>query len=190
MLWQQSLVMMDLQTGSLWSHLLGRAMRGPLGGQELDMLPSAMTDWKTWRSEHPDTTVLALSRTSREYQRDFYRDPSQFVFGMAEGDLSRAGLSTTWPKSPSSMINSTQPRSWSFSCGTTPPSPLTIDALMARRSRSRTSPVSCWTRRPGPNGIRPVARPSRVRCKAPNSGNRSAESASDRRSAHPTVARS
>lgn len=90
MLWQRSLVMMDLETRSLWSHLLGRAMRGSLNGEELEMLPSVMTDWKTWRAEHPDTTVLSLSRTSRDYQRTFYRDPSQFVLGIVEGDAARA----------------------------------------------------------------------------------------------------
>lgn len=92
MLWQRSLVMMDLETRSLWSHLLGRAMRGALQGEELEMLPSLMTDWKTWQAEHPDTTVLNLSRTSREYRREFYRDPSQFVLGLADGGATRA-----WP---------------------------------------------------------------------------------------------
>jgi hypothetical protein len=92
MLWQRSLVMMDLETRSLWSHLLGQAMRGTLKGEKLEMLPSSMTDWKTWRSKHPDTTVLNLSRTAREYQREFYRDPSRFVLGMAKGGAARA-----WP---------------------------------------------------------------------------------------------
>lgn len=85
MLWQRSLVMMDLETRSLWSHLLGRAMRGPLQGAELESIPSVMTDWKTWRLQHPESTVLNLSRTSREYRREFYRDRSQFVIGMADG---------------------------------------------------------------------------------------------------------
>jgi hypothetical protein len=92
MLWQRSLVMMDLETRSLWSHLLGRAMSGPLKGQELEALPSVVTDWKTWRAEHPDTTVLSLSHTSREHRREFYRHPSQFVLGMAEEGAARA-----WP---------------------------------------------------------------------------------------------
>jgi len=92
MLWQRSLVMLDLETRSLWAHLLGRAMSGPLQGQELEPIHSVMTDWKTWRDEHPDTTVLKLSRTSQDYQREFYRDPSQFVLGIAEGNTARA-----WP---------------------------------------------------------------------------------------------
>ncbi len=92
MQWQRNVVMMDLETHSLWSQLLGRAMDGPLKDAELEVLPSVVTDWKTWRDEHPDTTVLNLFRTSRSYQSDFYRDLSQFVLGMATGDRARA-----WP---------------------------------------------------------------------------------------------
>ena len=55
MLWNRSLVMQDKETGSLWSHLLGRAMRGDLQGQRLDRLPGLMTDWKTWRELYPQT---------------------------------------------------------------------------------------------------------------------------------------
>lgn len=84
--------MIDLETRSLWSHLLGQAMRGPLKGKELEMLPSVMTDWATWHMQHPDTTVLNLRRTSNRYQRNFYRQPSQFVIGMAAGGSARA-----WP---------------------------------------------------------------------------------------------
>lgn len=92
MLWQRSLVMVDSETKSLWSHLLGLAMRGPLKGQSLNMLPSTMTDWKTWRRQHPDTTVLMMSRTSRDYRREFYADPAKFVIGMAASGQARA-----WP---------------------------------------------------------------------------------------------
>lgn len=92
MLWERSLVMRDEETGSLWSHLLGRCMQGPLEGAELEALPSVMTDWKTWRAEHPDTTVLMMSRTSVNFRREIYREPSRFVVGMAEGETARA-----WP---------------------------------------------------------------------------------------------
>ncbi len=82
MLWNRSLVMQDRETGSLWSHLLGEAMRGPLQGKRLAVIPSQMTDWRTWRTTHPQTTVVDLPRTSREYRREFYRDPDQFVLGI------------------------------------------------------------------------------------------------------------
>ena len=83
MLWNRSLVMYDRETGSLWSHILGEAMEGRLKGTQLEQIPSVMTDWKTWRTQHPDSTVAWISRTSTEYRREFYRRPEQFVLGIA-----------------------------------------------------------------------------------------------------------
>ena len=94
MLWQRSLVMVDEETKSLWSHLLGTAMKGDLKGTELESIPSVITDWKTWRTDHPRTTVLMMGRTSRNYRREFYEKAglSRFVFGLARHDKARA-----WP---------------------------------------------------------------------------------------------
>lgn len=89
-LWQRSLVMRDKETGSLWSHLLGEAMQGPLKGAELERLPSAMTSWKSWRKEHPGTTVVMLPRTSRRFLTSYYRNPKAFVMGYVSGAESRA----------------------------------------------------------------------------------------------------
>lgn len=90
MLWNRSLVMYDKETGSLWSHILGVAKQGPLRGKNLEQIPSVMTDWKTWSKEHPDGTVVLLSRTSKEYRTEFYRQPEQFVLGIAEGGKAKA----------------------------------------------------------------------------------------------------
>ena len=92
LLWHRSLVMQDLETKTLWSHLLGRGMRGPLKDEKLEVIPSVMTDWESWRSRHPDTTVVTLPRTSARYRREFYRKPSRFVLGITVGGLARA-----WP---------------------------------------------------------------------------------------------
>ena len=78
--------MRDAETGSLWSHLLGEAMQGPLKGARLEVLAGVMTDWKTWRKEHPDTTVVTLPRTAREFRRELYRKPERFVLGIVEND--------------------------------------------------------------------------------------------------------
>lgn len=90
MLWNRSLVMYDRETNSLWSHILGEAMQGPLKGTELKQVPAVMTDWQSWSKQHPDSTVAALSRTSREYRREFYRQPEQFVLGVVEQGQSKA----------------------------------------------------------------------------------------------------
>ncbi len=76
--------MYDPETYTYWSHLLGQAMMGPMEETRLEQLPSVMTDWGAWKRRHPDTSVLWLPRTSREYRRDFYRSPDQFVLGIAE----------------------------------------------------------------------------------------------------------
>lgn len=81
-LWNRSLVMIDSETQSLWSHLLGKAMEGELEGTMLETVPSTMVDWKTWRTDHPDTTVLALSRTADEFRKEFHQNYQRFVLGL------------------------------------------------------------------------------------------------------------
>jgi hypothetical protein len=90
LLWKRSLVMYDRETGSLWSHILGQAKQGPLRATKLEQIPSVMTDWKTWSRQHPDGTVVLLSRTSKEYRTEFYRNPEQFVLGIAAGGKAKA----------------------------------------------------------------------------------------------------
>jgi len=57
-LWRSDLVMYDALTDSLWSQILATAVRGPQTGQALELLPSTLTTWGTWRADHPDTAVL------------------------------------------------------------------------------------------------------------------------------------
>ena len=82
MLWQRNLVMLDSETESLWSHFLGRAMSGPMKDHRLKKIPSELTTWGKWRREHPETTVLSMSRRSKQFVRDFYRRPDGFVYGV------------------------------------------------------------------------------------------------------------
>ncbi len=74
--------MIDLETKSLWSHILGKCVHGDLKGEKLNQLIADTKTWKAWRSEHPDTTVLNLSRhKTLDYSRDFYRQPERFAYG-------------------------------------------------------------------------------------------------------------
>lgn len=52
------LVMYDRQTDSLWSQLLGKAVRGPLAGSDLEYLPAWQTTWSDWKARQPDTLAL------------------------------------------------------------------------------------------------------------------------------------
>ena len=55
--------MYDHQTNSLWNHLRGEPVVGPLArtGVRLTVLPVVVTSWREWRTEHPDTTVLDIN---------------------------------------------------------------------------------------------------------------------------------
>lgn len=53
-----ALVMYDHQTGTLWSHFLGRAVKGPMKGTQLEVIPALQTTWERWKGRHPNTLVL------------------------------------------------------------------------------------------------------------------------------------
>ena len=50
-------ILYDRQTGSWWSQIVGKAVRGPMEGRELRKWPSTLTTWGRWRRLHPGTTV-------------------------------------------------------------------------------------------------------------------------------------
>jgi hypothetical protein len=52
------LVMFDRETDTLWSQLLGEAVRGELIGTKLEFVPSWMMTWEEWKALHPDTVAL------------------------------------------------------------------------------------------------------------------------------------
>jgi hypothetical protein len=91
-LWQRSLVMRDLQTGSLWSHILGEAMDGPLKGTTLKPIPSLITSWGEWKTKHPETTVMNLDLSAKKYNTKVWQDRKRFVLGMEHHGKTKA-----WP---------------------------------------------------------------------------------------------
>ncbi len=50
--------MRDRETGTIWTHLDGKAIAGPLEGQRLSMVPIPQTTWGQWKSDYADTLVL------------------------------------------------------------------------------------------------------------------------------------
>jgi len=79
MLHANSLIMYDHQTDSLWSHLAGAAVTGPLKGEKLKPLQSMFTLWDTWKRLYPGTKVLNNGRSSiftlRDPYESYYRSP-------------------------------------------------------------------------------------------------------------------
>jgi hypothetical protein len=78
-LWRNSLVMQDKESGTLWSHITGEALAGPMRGEFLETIPSVQTTWARWYREHPDTRVLKKEEEvkSSRYER-YFRDPERF----------------------------------------------------------------------------------------------------------------
>ena len=66
-----SLIMYDHQTDSLWSHLVGAAVTGPLKERKLKVINSMFTRWDTWKRLYPKTKVLRSRRRSGRL-RDIY----------------------------------------------------------------------------------------------------------------------
>ena len=54
---QDSFLMRDLETGSTWQALTGRAIDGPLAGEVLARLTSNYSFWFAWSDFYPDTQL-------------------------------------------------------------------------------------------------------------------------------------
>ena len=56
---QDVFTMVDRETRTLWTHLDGKAIQGPLEGKRLTLIAVPHMTWGDWRASHPDTTVLS-----------------------------------------------------------------------------------------------------------------------------------
>ncbi|MFQ6112247.1 MAG: DUF3179 domain-containing (seleno)protein, partial [Nitrospinota bacterium] len=66
---------------SLWSHLLGRALEGPMKGTKLKALPSLHVTWAEWKALYPKSVVLSKPKSPRRYYSfdpyaDYYASPA------------------------------------------------------------------------------------------------------------------
>lgn len=59
MLRKSDMVMWDRQTESLWQQLTGEGLVGELAGEQLELLPSLMISFGTFRDEYPNGEVLS-----------------------------------------------------------------------------------------------------------------------------------
>jgi Protein of unknown function (DUF3179) len=80
---RNSLLMYDHETHSLWSHLTGSAIQGPLRGSHLIVLPATETRWGAWKTAYPATRVLPHDYPG---QRDEY---ARYYAGGDAGILGR-----------------------------------------------------------------------------------------------------
>ena len=82
-----ALVMYDHQTDTLWSQFLSRGVKGPLAGQQLEIIPSIQTTWSQWQALHPDTLVLdKRGGFQRDTYEGYYSGGSAGILGEANRD--------------------------------------------------------------------------------------------------------
>src|SRR5262245_4839409 len=80
--------MFDRETGTLWSHLTGEALEGPLVGQRLQQVLSEQTTWGRWRAEHPSTLMLDVDPIEVGFDpyQNYYRAPDAGIVGRKRAD--------------------------------------------------------------------------------------------------------
>jgi len=82
-----ALVMYNRQTDSLWSQFLSRAVRGPLSGTQLEIMPSLQSTWEQWYQLHPDTQLLDKGgRYNSDSYEGYYRGGSAGIIGESNED--------------------------------------------------------------------------------------------------------
>lgn len=79
-------IMLDRETRTLWNHLGGIGIGGPLSGVELERLPVTHMRWGDWVTEHPNTQVVALPSPI------FFDDPERppIAYDYTPGEAYRA----------------------------------------------------------------------------------------------------
>jgi hypothetical protein len=89
-MWDFSGVLYDQETQSLWSQVLGAAKRGLLRGKSLTLIPSVLSDWKTWTLHYPESTVALLEPTSTEFRWHENQSLVPLVLGVKDGVRAKA----------------------------------------------------------------------------------------------------
>lgn len=91
LLYQTNLIPFDRATQSNWSQILNKSVNGSLEGKKADLITLVETDWKTWKTMFPNTTVVSLETGfSRTYDRypygDYKTNNSTFFFPTPKDD--------------------------------------------------------------------------------------------------------
>ena len=82
LLYRDALVMYDRETNTLWSHVDGRALEGPLLGETLQPVPAIHATWTQWKALYPKSMVLEKAGRYRSSYEDYNRDRSRLgIFG-------------------------------------------------------------------------------------------------------------
>ena len=80
---QGVMTMIDRETGSVWTHLDGKAIEGPMRGARMTIVPMPQMTRREWKDSHPDT--MALSQDTPFLSR--YRPVRIGVFNSREAQF-------------------------------------------------------------------------------------------------------
>src|SRR5262249_19851576 len=59
--------MFDRETNTLWSHLTGEAIEGPLKGRMLEITIPDGSTWGVWRQRYPSAQIMRTDTTDDPY---------------------------------------------------------------------------------------------------------------------------
>jgi hypothetical protein len=85
-LWQDALVMMDVQTKSLWSQVSGESISGNLVGKKLTQVPAMHTTYGQFKMLYPNGSLLKKPEKGSEGSRyaSYFADRNKLgIFGRA-----------------------------------------------------------------------------------------------------------
>jgi hypothetical protein len=72
LLYNSNLILYDRDTGSHWSQMLERSVRGSRVGEAAERMQVIETTWETWKAMYPDSEVLS---TETGHERDYFAYP-------------------------------------------------------------------------------------------------------------------
>ena len=88
MLYKNALLMFDVETSTIWSHVTGEALAGPLVGDRLESVAALpRVSWQAVREAYPDVQVLSvqgLQTASSDTYAAYKADPNEWGKGMAQ----------------------------------------------------------------------------------------------------------
>ena len=91
--YNNNLVLRDVESKTLWSQLSGLAIEGERAGTTLALYPSSVVSWTDWKAEHPDGDVLSRKTgvirdyTSNPYAG--YETSADIYFPLSKLDAAR-----------------------------------------------------------------------------------------------------
>ena len=82
MLFRDALVMFDRETDTLWTHVDGQAIEGPLAGRSLVPVAAVHATWEQWKALYPNSVVLKKRGDFRSPYESYNRSARQLgIFG-------------------------------------------------------------------------------------------------------------